>query len=71
MNLVGKKNPKKPNSPTQKHIHRRKFKKTTKGTIHRSLPMCLCAKFYNKGTVYSSVKANALTSGQEVDNHWA
>ncbi len=33
--------------------------------------MCLCTKFYTKGTVYSSVKAKAVTSGQEVDNNWA
>ncbi len=30
----------------------------------------LCTTFYTKGTVYSSVKAKAVTSGQEVDN-WA
>ncbi len=68
MNLVGKK---KLNSPTQKNIHQRKFKKTTKRTIYTSLPMCLCTKYYTKGTVYSSVKAEAVTSRQAVDNNWA
>ncbi len=33
--------------------------------------MCLCTKLYTKGTVYSSVKAKAVTNGQEVDNNWA
>ncbi len=32
--------------------------------------MYLCSKFYTKGMVYSSVKAKAVTSGQEVDNNW-
>ena len=31
--------------------------------------MCLCTKFYTKGTVYSSVKAKAITIGQEVENN--
>ncbi len=33
--------------------------------------MFLCTKFYTKGTVYSSIKANAVTSGQEVDTNLA
>ncbi len=53
---------KKNNSPTQKkNIHRRKFKKTTKRTTYTSLAMCLCTKFYIKGTVYASVKAKAVS----------
>ncbi len=56
---------------TKKQIHQRKFKKTTKRTIYTSLPMCLCTKCYTKGTVYSSVKAKAVTSGQELGNIWA
>ena len=67
MNLVGKK----PKLPTQKNIHRRKFKKTTKTTTQLcpSRPMCLHTNQYTKGTVYSTVKANAFTSGQGVDNN--
>ncbi len=39
--------------------HRRKFKETPKTTIYTSL-----LKYYTKGTVYSSVKVKAVTSGQ-------
>ncbi len=28
--------------------------------------MCLCTNIYTKGTVYSSVKAKAVTSGQQL-----
>ena len=52
----------------QKNIHRRKFRKQQK---QQYTPMCLCTKYYTKGTVYSSVKAEAITSGQGVDNNWA
>ncbi len=65
MNLAGKKKKitdAKKYSPTQE-------KKTSKRTIYTSLPMCLCTKFYTKGTVYSSVKAKAITIGQEVENN--
>ena len=31
--------------------------------------MWLCTNCYTNGTVYSSVKAKAVTSGQEVDNN--
>ncbi len=67
MNLVGKKT----QFTDSKNIHRRKGKKTTKRTIYANLPMCQCTKFYTNGTVYSSVLAKAVTSGQEVDNNWA
>ena len=30
----------------------------------------ICTKFYTKGTVYISVKAKAVASGQEVGNKW-
>ncbi len=33
--------------------------------------MFLCTKNYTKGTVYSSVKAEAVTSGHQVNNNWA
>ncbi len=57
----------------KKTIHRRKFKKNNKkNNIHKLYrPMCVCTKVYTKGTVYSSVKAKAVTSGQEVDNKGA
>ncbi len=67
MNLVGKKNL---NSPTQKIFTNAKLKKRQKEQYtHSSLPMYLCTKYYTKGTVYSSVKAEAVTSGQGVDNN--
>ena len=46
--------------------------KTTKRTIiHKFTYVYICTKFYTKGTVYSKVKATAVTSGQDVDNNWA
>ena len=48
-----------------------KFKKTTITTSYTSLPKWLHTKYYTKGTVYSGVKAKAVTSGQEEDNNWA
>ena len=55
----------------KKNIHRRKFEKTRKRTIYTSFPMYLCTKLSTKGTVYSSVKNKAVTSGQEVGSNWA
>ena len=52
--------------PTKKKNHRRKFMKTT---TYTSSPMCLHTKYYTKWTVYSSVKAKAVTNGQGVDNN--
>ena len=70
MNLVCKKNP----------VHRRKIIFTDANLIkqqkeqYTSLPMWL--RMYKilhqgNGVFYSSVKGNAVTSGQEVDNNWA
>ncbi len=38
--------------------------------VHGAVLTCLYTKYYTKGTVYSSVKADAVTSGQGVDSNW-
>ena len=53
----------------KKKSYRRKFKKPTKKTTYTSLPMCLHTNYYTKETVYSSVKVNAVISGQGVGNN--
>ena len=39
--------------------------------VHKLIPVCLCTKYYTKGTVYSRVETKAVTSGQGVDKNWA
>ena len=48
------------------------FKKTTIMYMYAQVYLCfyIMYKYYTKGTVYSSVKAEAVTSGQELGNNW-
>ncbi len=55
----------------QKNIHRRANLRKQQKEQYTQVSLCVYAKFYTKRTVYSSEKANAVTSGRKVDNNWA
>ena len=68
MSLVGKKKP---------TIHRRKkifidanLRKQQKEQ-YTQVSLCVYVQSLHQGTMYSSVKPKAVTSGREVDNNWA
>ena len=67
MNLVGKKTQV---TDTKKIFTNASLRKQQKQQ-HTQVCLCFYTKYYSKGTVHSSVKAKAATSGQGVDNNLA